>query len=136
MKFDFEKLDVWQTAFDLSEEVYNLTKNFPANEIYGITNQIRRASLSISLNIAEGKGRHSSKEFKQFLFVARGSLYETITLLKMCLNLRYITEAQYAILIKMCETIQSKLSGLSNYLKEKNDLGAGYSKPCNLQPTT
>jgi four helix bundle protein len=135
MKFDFEKLDVWQIAFDLSEKVYSLTKAFPASEIYGITNQLRRASLSISLNIAEGKGRYSTKEFKQFLFVARGSLYETVTLLRMCLRLRYITEAQYDIVIKMCETIQSKLSGLSNYLRGKNDVGAGCSKPRTLQPT-
>ncbi len=117
MRFSFEELDVWNIALDFAEKVYVITKNFPKDEMYGITSQLRRASLSISLNIAEGKGRYSNKEFKQFLFIARGSLYETITLLRMCLKLNYLTEKQYQDLISDCETIQSKISGLLNYLK-------------------
>ena len=119
MKFSFEELDVWNIAIDFAEKIYTITRSFPKEEIYGATNQLRRASLSISLNIAEGKGRYSNKEFKQFLFLARGSLYETITLLKVCLKLRYISKASYEDLIKDCETMQSKLAGLLNYLKAK-----------------
>jgi four helix bundle protein len=119
MKFNFEDLDVWNISLDLAEKIYSLSKSFPKDESYGITSQLRRASLSISLNIAEGKGRYSNKEFKQFLFVARGSLYETITLLKMCLRLRYISDKEYENLIADSERIQSKIAGLLNYLKSK-----------------
>ncbi len=87
MKFSFETLDVWNLAVQFAEKVYILTKNFPNEETYGMITQLRRASVSVSLNIAEGKGRFSQKEYKHFLFVARGSLYEVITLLK--LNIRY-----------------------------------------------
>lgn len=119
MKFNFEDLDVWNIALDLSERIYKITAKFPQEEVYGITSQIRRAVVSISLNIAEGNGRNSSKEFKQFLFMARGSLYETITLLKLSLRLGYFTGEQYQELIHSCEKIQSKLSGLLNYLKSR-----------------
>ncbi len=127
MKFNFEELDVWQISVDFAEKIYLVTKDFPKEEVYGVTSQLRRAALSISLNIAEGKGRYSNKEYKQFLFIARGSLYETVTLLKMCLKLKYITQAQYQDLISDCEKIQSKISGLLNYLK-------GVSGPSTLHP--
>lgn len=117
MKFNFEELDVWKISFDLAEKIYGVTKDFPKDEMYGITSQVRRSALSISLNIAEGKGRYSNKEYKQFLFVSRGSLYETITLLKMCAKLGYLSKEQYDILIGCCEQIQSKIGGLLNYLK-------------------
>ena len=120
MKFNFEELDVWKIALDFAEKVYVITKSFPKSEMYGITAQLRRASLSISLNIAEGKGRYSNKEFKQFLFIARGSLYESITLMKMCLKLNYLTKNQYQELIDDCQKIQSKISGLLNYLKSRD----------------
>jgi four helix bundle protein len=119
MKFSFEDLDVWQLAVEFAERVYIVSKDFPKDEVYGITAQLRRAALSISLNIAEGKGRSSNKEYKQFIFIARGSLYETITLLKMCFKLKFITESIYEGLIADCEKIQSKISGLLNYLKGK-----------------
>lgn len=119
MKFSFEDLDVWKISFDFAEKVYLVTRNFPKEELYGLTSQFRRASLSISLNIAEGKGRYSNKEFKQFLFIARGSLYESVTLIKMCLSLKYLTDKQYQELMIYCENIQSKISGLLNYLKSK-----------------
>ena len=117
MKFSFEDLDVWALALDLAEKVYIKTKTFPNEETYGLVSQLRRASISVSLNIAEGKGRYSRKEFKQFLFVARGSLYETITLMKICVRLKYLSENEYGDLIQYCERIQSKISGLINYLK-------------------
>lgn len=119
MKFSFEELEVWRIALDFAEKIYTTTQKFPKEEIYGVTNQLRRASLSISLNIAEGKGRYSNKEFKQFLFLSRGSLYETITLLKLCLRLKYLSEERYQELIKDCEVMQSKLAGLLNYLKTR-----------------
>ena len=120
MKFSFENLDVWALALDFAEKIYIKTKTFPNEETYGLVSQLRRASLSVSLNIAEGKGRYSRKEFKQFLFIARGSLYETITLMKISVRLRYLAEKDYDELIQYCEQTQSKISGLVNYLRTKD----------------
>lgn len=116
MKFSFEDLDAWKVAFGLAHKIYLVSQKFPKNEMYGIVSQIRRASLSVCLNIAEGKGRHSNREFNRFLLIARGSLYETITLLKMCLKLGYIDKEEYSHFIVDCEVLQSKTGGLLNYL--------------------
>jgi len=69
----FQDLIVWQRAMDLSVSIYALTKSFPREELFGLTSQLRRASVSISSNIAEGQARNSTKEFIQFLSIARGS---------------------------------------------------------------
>jgi four helix bundle protein len=76
---DFQDLTVWQRAMELSEPVYTLTKTFPAEELYGLTSQLRRASVSVASNIAEGRGRGSAGEFRQFLNIAQGSTYEVQT---------------------------------------------------------
>jgi four helix bundle protein len=76
---DFQDLMVWQRAMELSVAVYGLTKTFPADELYGLTSQLRRASVSIASNIAEGRGRGSDGEFRQFLNYAQGSTYEVQT---------------------------------------------------------
>jgi four helix bundle protein len=85
---DFQDLTVWQRAMELSEAVYNLTKSFPKEEIYGLTSQLRRASVSIASNIAEGRGRATDRDFKQFLNIARGSNYEVHTQLLLAKRLR------------------------------------------------
>ena len=118
MRFPFEDLKVWQEAVELAKEIYKLTKKFPKHERFGLISQIQRAATSIPLNIAEGKGRFHKKEFIQFLYNARGSLYEVITLLKISLELEYIGSDQYGEAIKRYESIQSKLAGLINSLKE------------------
>ena len=117
MNFAFEKLDVWHKAMELAGTIYKTTQSFPAHEQFGLTSQIRRAAVSIPLNIAEGKGRYHKKEFVQFLYNARGSLYEAITLLKLALKRRYLSDQQYQQLMPLIQTIQSKLSGLINSLK-------------------
>ena len=73
---DVEKLQVWQSAMDLAETVYKITDKFPKTEIFGITDQMRRAAVSIPSNIAEDKGRRTTKDFVRFLNIAKGSLYE------------------------------------------------------------
>lgn len=73
---DFKKLKVWQKAHTFTVNLYKLTKDFPAEEKYGLTNQIRRASVSIESNIAEGCGRNGNKEFSRFLYIAQGSAKE------------------------------------------------------------
>ena len=117
MKFPYENLDVWQLAMDLSEKVYKVTDSFPSSEKFGITSQLQRASVSIALNIAEGKGRQHDKEYKQFLYNARGSLYETSTLISLAKRLGYLKEKDYQELNEASYKIMSKLSGLINYLK-------------------
>jgi four helix bundle protein len=74
MMFRFEKLDVWRLAVELVDKVYIFTKVFPADERFGLTNQMRRAAVSISSNIAEGSGRISDKDFARFVEISYGSL--------------------------------------------------------------
>ncbi len=84
----FQDLTVWQRAMDLTESIYCLTKTFPKDEIYGLTSQMRRASVSVASNIAEGRGRSTEGEFKQFLSIAQGSTYEVQTQLLMVMRLK------------------------------------------------
>jgi four helix bundle protein len=74
--FGFEKLEVWQKAIDFADTVYLVTRHFPADERFGLTNQMRRAAVSISSNIAEGSARIAKKDFARFIEIATGSLYE------------------------------------------------------------
>jgi len=78
----FRDLLVWQKSMDLADVVYRLTRSFPREETFGLAAQLRRSAVSISSNIAEGQGRSSSREFKQFLNIARGSLCELQTQLE------------------------------------------------------
>ena len=87
----YRDLIVWQKAMNLAKEVYRLTKSFPKDEMYGLTSQIRRCSVSIPSNIAEGRGRNSDKEFIRFLSISLGSLYELQTQLELALAFNYIT---------------------------------------------
>jgi len=79
MPQDFHDLTVWQRAIDLTVSIYKLTQKFPKEETYGLTSQLRRASVSIASNIAEGRGRLSPGEFRQFLGIALGSAFEVQT---------------------------------------------------------
>ena len=86
----YENLKIWQEAMDLAEIVYGLIKQFPDYKKFDLASQIRRSVISIPSNIAEGKGRNSDKEFKQFLYIARGSLFELRTQLELARRLNYI----------------------------------------------
>ena len=86
----FKDLIVWQRAMELVRKVYSLTKTFPADERYALTDQVRRAVVSIPSNIAEGCGRSSTADYSHFLAIARGSLYETMTQLQVAADLGYI----------------------------------------------
>ncbi|MDD5457705.1 MAG: four helix bundle protein [Candidatus Margulisbacteria bacterium] len=90
--FSFEDLRVWQESRLLNKKIYQLTQKFPDEERFGLINQLRRASVSISLNIAEGKGRYSKKEFAQFLYYARGSLFEVVSAVQVAEDMGYVTE--------------------------------------------
>ncbi len=85
----FRDLVVWQRAMQLTVAIYRLTKDFPRDELYGLTSQTRRSAVSIPSNIAEGQGRLSVGEFKQFLGIARGSNFEVQTQLEIARSLRF-----------------------------------------------
>src|SRR5690606_39809879 len=89
---DFKKYDVWDLSHKLTLEIYRITSVFPKEELYGLTSQIRRASLSIPTNISVGCGRNSDKEFNQFLNIALGSALETEYLLILSKDLDYLQE--------------------------------------------
>ena len=91
----YRKLIVWQKADELAYQVYANTKDFPKEEIYGITSQLRRAALSIPTNIVEGYGRQGKKELKHFVNIALGSLSETEYLLGFSLRLNYLKQDNY-----------------------------------------
>jgi len=88
--YAYRQLEVWKKAKQLVCMVYSLIKKFPADERYALTDQLRRAVVSIPSNIAEGNGRASNKDYAHFLAIARGSLYETMTQLEIAESLGYI----------------------------------------------
>jgi four helix bundle protein len=106
-------LDVWKKSLDLVEFIYRLTEAFPQKEIYGLTNQIRRAVVSVPSNIAEGAARSSEKEFSKFLYISLGSLSEVETQLIIAQRLKYIGNYDDSLLIE----IRKMLIGLIKSLK-------------------
>lgn len=91
----YHRLIIWKKAYDLVIEIYRLTNKFPRSEEFGITSQIRRAAVSIVLNIVEGHRRAGRKEFLYFLNIARGSLTEVEASLELCLGLDYVDELEF-----------------------------------------
>ena len=110
--FGFEKLDVWHKAVDLIIHIDEIAGKLPKNEFYFLGDQIKRAVLAISTNIAEGTGRNSKKEASYFFNVARGSTYEVASLSKV-LNIKgYLNEERLEKLYSSCEEISKMLSGM------------------------
>lgn len=113
---DFKKYDVWDLSHKLTLEIYRITSVFPKEELYGLTSQIRRASLSIPTNISEGCGRSSDKEFNQFLNIALGSALETEYLLILSKDLDYIQTDVFLNLESKINEIKSKIYNLKSKL--------------------
>ena len=116
-----ENLDVWRKAIDFVVDVYKITDGFPKEEKFGLTSQIRRASVSIAANIAEGAGRKSTKEFLNFLSIAQGSASEVETELLISLRLNFLPEKNFQSLAVKLDEIGRMITGLSNHLKTKID---------------
>jgi four helix bundle protein len=110
--FGFEKLEVWQLAIQYADEIYDATMPFPADERFGLTNQLRRASVSASSNIAEGSGRGSPKDFARFVEIAYGSLMETVSQMRIARNRNFLPPATYDALYQNAERLAKMLSGL------------------------
>lgn len=113
-------LDVWKFSIELVTLVYQFTGNFPKEEIFGLTNQMRRASVSIPSNIAEGAARQSTKEYIHFLYIALGSQQELDTQLLIAKNLQFIPEDDYIKVNTQTETVGKLLNGLIRHLKKNN----------------
>ena len=115
---DFKNLKVWQRAMDFAEEVYFITKDFPIDEKWVLTGQLRRAAVSIFSNIAEGCRRNTDRELISFLFNARGSCGEVESQLIFSERIGYVKNENVRKLIKECDEISRMLSGYIKYLRE------------------
>ena len=113
----YRDLVAWQLAMNLVTEIYCATKMFPIEERYGLSNQLRRAAVSVPSNIAEGQARFSAKEFHRFLATARGSLAEIETQLEIAKTLGYLTRPQGAVLLKSTAELGRVLNGLLAAIK-------------------
>lgn len=120
MPFDFENLEIWNKSVDFSRDVYMLTKSFPDEERYGLKSQLRRAALSISLNISEGAGRYSNADYLRFLRIARGSLYEVVTILKICSEISLVSLSDYSALYDKADAIGKMINAFSRYIAQRN----------------
>jgi four helix bundle protein len=118
----YKDLIVWQKSIALVTEIYKLTKTFPAEEKFGIVNQLNRAVVSIPANIAEGWGRESSKNYLQFLRISRGSLMETETLLVISKNLNYIDDENFRMISEKLDETGKILQGLIKGVQQKINL--------------
>jgi four helix bundle protein len=118
--FGFEKLEVWGKAIEFSDGIYTLTKQFPADERFGLTNQLRRASVSISSNIAEGSGRKSDADFARWISIAYGSLMERISQLHIARRQEFISESDFNTVVSKAEELSRMLSGLRRSLTAPN----------------
>ena len=112
---DFRKLDVWERSMGMTEDIYKLTKAFPDTEKFGLISQMRRCSVSIPSNIAEGAGRNHDKEFAHFLAISIGSAFELETQLLLSVRLELVKEIDIKIILEELEIICKML----NVLKQR-----------------
>lgn len=117
--FPFEKLEVWNMAIELADHVLGLLEKIPYNKHLRLVSQLEGAVTSVPQNIAEGKGRQYKKEFIQYLSIAQGSLYETITLNEVFAKRKLFSEEESLKIRRMGENIDRKLNGLMNSLRGK-----------------
>ena len=116
---DFEKLEAWQNARLLARHIYDKTRLFPRDERFGLTQQIRRASISILSNIAEGKGRSTTGEYKAFLRVARGSTFEVEAQLIIATDLEFLDQSAGEELIERARQIARMINGILRHLEDR-----------------
>lgn len=115
----YRELVVWQKGMDLVQEIYLVTREFPREEMYGLTSQIRRAAVSIPSNIAEGQGRKTTKEFLNHLSIAYGSLLEVETQAMIAERLQYLQPPRIQELLKLTSEVGKLINGLAAALRNK-----------------
>lgn len=106
---NFKKLNIWQQAMELCTSIYEITKDFPQSELFGLVSQIRRSCISIPSNIAEGSGRSTDKDFARFLDIALASSFEVETQLEIAFRLKYISAEKFQPLEEKCSQIQKMI---------------------------
>ena len=114
--FNFEKLDVWRKAIDFADLVYNQTRQFPSDERFRLTNQMRRAAVSISSNIAEGTSRLSQTDYARFIEIATGSVFEVVSQAFIGRGQRFLNDQGFRSLYAAADEIGRMLSGLRKSL--------------------
>jgi four helix bundle protein len=124
----FEELEVWQKALKLVKSIYSITSNNKFSKDFSLTDQIRRASVSVLSNIAEGFERGSNTEFIQFLYIAKGSCGEVRSQLYVAHELKYISNEEFQKTLQMCKEISGQLSGFISYLKGSRLKGEKFKK--------
>jgi four helix bundle protein len=117
--FNFEKLEVWQKAIEFADLVYSNTREFPADERFGLTNQMRRAAVSISSNIAEDSSRVSRKDFSRFIEIAAGSVFEVVSQSFVGRRQGFLSEPQFNELYFAAEEQSKMLGGLRRSMVDK-----------------
>jgi four helix bundle protein len=116
--FNFEKLDVWQEAIQFADLLYQITNSFPSEERFGLTNQMRRAAVSISSNLAEGSSRGSRPDFARFIEIATGSLFEVVSQATISRRQNFLDQSAYERIYAAPEKQSRMLSGLRKSLVE------------------
>jgi len=119
MKFRFEKLEVWQDARKFISHIYSLTGGFPKCEIFGLTDQLRRAAVSIALNIAEGSDRKSDMEFRRYLRMALTSTNEVVSALYIALDQKYLNQSEFNNFYEEANILAAKINAFIRKLSEK-----------------
>jgi four helix bundle protein len=114
--FNFEKLEVWRKSVEFADFIYRLTRDFPSEERFGLTIQMRRASVSISSNIAEGSSRSSKTDYSRFVELAAGSLFEVVSQAHIATRQAYLSDEGFRSLHASAEELSRMLSGLKSYL--------------------
>lgn len=117
--YPFEKLEIWQLSLDLAEKIYKITAKLPEDEKYGLTNQLKRAVVSVSLNIAEGRASDSDAEFRRFLGFSLRSLVEIIACMKVGERLRFLENNVVRDTCEFCDKIEAKIRKLRNTLNDE-----------------
>ena len=113
---NFRELEVWKAGINLVKDVYLLVESFPESEKFGLTSQMRRCSVSIPSNIAEGCGKESDLDFKRFLQISLGSIYELETQLILAMELKLIDQSKGRTIIQSCQDLQRQVSSFIKHL--------------------
>ena len=129
--FGFERLEVWHKAVDYAGTIYSVTRTFPEEERFGLTSQLRRSSVSISSNIAEGSSRSSRVDFNRFIEIAYGSLLESVSELRIAQKQKFVSDSVFERTYKQAEELAKMLSGLRRTIKPNVQ-----SKPLNTKLST
>lgn len=115
----YRELLIWQKSILVVTNIYKLTRDFPKEELFGITSQMRRCAISIPSNIVEGFGRNSQGDFKRFLNISLGSIYELQTQIEISQNLEYLNTENYKYLMESCVELEKMMNSLVSKIKAK-----------------